>query len=215
MQCNFTLKHYADTLALAKEKGYVFSKMKDYPQNIGHEKVIFKRHDVDIQMANALRLAKIEAELGIPATYFLRVHANYNPFSFEYYKVVKKLRELGHEIGLHHEADFAKLYDEDEKEMFWRARQVLELIIGEKIVGVAPHEPTRGTKLVDEKNMHEFELEYEAYSSHFFKDIKYIADSGGRWREGCMCEFIKRETPKLCILTHPLWWFEKSPIENY
>ena len=215
MECSFTLRHYRDTLELAKTKGYVFSRMKDYHENIHHSKVIFMRHDADIQVRNALRLAGIEAELEIPATYFFRVHASYNLFSLEHYRTIKRILELGHEAGLHYEADFAELVNEQDKDMFQREKQMLELITGEKVLGMTQHEFARRSRPFNEKSLHELDLEYMGYSSQFFTDIKYISDSGGRWREGCMCKFIENDTPKLCILTHPVWWYDKSPIENY
>jgi hypothetical protein len=215
MECNFTIKHYRETIALAKQKGYVFSIMRDYDKNIHHEKVIFMRHDVDMSIPNAMRFAEMENELGIKATYFIRLHCDYNIFSFRNYKFIKLLLKSGHEIGFHHEVDFSRIYEEDEKEFFSRARKVLETVTGTKIAGVTPHEPSRIKTLVNEGNLKEFGMEYEGYSSKFTKDIKYISDSSCRWREGCMCEFIKKETPKLCILVHPFWWYEQTPLENY
>lgn len=215
MECNFTLKHYGDSIALALEKGYFFSKMEDHDKNIHHDRIIFLRHDVDIQINNALRFAEIEADLGVPSTFFFRLHTDYNMFSVKNYRIVRRILELGHEIGLHHEVDFAKLYDEDETEFFGKAKAVLEIITGRKVSGVTSHEYVRSPWKITDEILQEFGLTYNGYSPQFFQKIKYISDSGCRWREGCMCEFIKKDTPKLCILTHPVWWYDRSPIENY
>lgn len=217
MECNFTLKHYRESLELAKEKGYVFSIMKDYDKNIDNEKVIFLRHDVDISIKNALKFSEIEWRLRINATYFFRVHADYNMFSFNNYPIIKKIVESGHEIGLHYEEDLAKIYGVDKMVFLMKAKKVLESVSGSKVYGITSHEPDRC------KTMKNFNasvlsyagLAYDGYSPKFIKDIKYISDSSCRWREGCMCGFIKKETPKLCILTHPFWWYDKSPLENY
>lgn len=215
MECNFTIRHYKETIALAKQKGYIFSTMRDYDKNINNYKVIFMRHDVDMSVQNALKFAEIENEMGVKATYFIRIHCDYNIFSFKNYKLIKLLLKSGHEIGLHHEVDFSRIYEEDEKEFFNRAMKVLETVTGAKIAGITPHEPSRIKTLVNEGNLKEFGLEYEGYSSKFTKEAKYISDSSCRWREGCMCEFIKKDTPKLCITVHPFWWYEKTPLENY
>ena len=53
-----------------------------------------------------------------------------------------------------------------------------------------------------------------SYENRFFKDIKYLSDSGGRWREGHFNEWVNVEN-KLQVLTHPWWWFKKYPQENY
>jgi hypothetical protein len=44
--------------------------------------------------------------------------------------------------------------------------------------------------------------------------FKYLSDSNGRWREGCVCGHLE-EYERLCVLTHGWWWFETSPVENY
>jgi len=213
MDCNFSLKHYKECLTLAKKKGYYFSTMKDYEKNINKKKVIFLRHDVDFSIENVINMSLIEEKLGITATYFFRIHAKYNLLSYDNYKILQKILRLGHEIGLHHEVDFALLVNKDKEKMLKMAKKFLELITEQKIKGVTPHEPNRCKKLVTDSDLKGFE--YEGYSPKFVKDIKYISDSSCRWREGCMCEFIKKGVPKLYILTHPIWWFDKSPIQNY
>ena len=45
--------------------------------------------------------------------------------------------------------------------------------------------------------------------------MKYISDSGARWREGDMFEWLQKNTPKLYVLTHPVWWYDKTTLENY
>ena len=84
-------------------------------------------------------------------------------------------------------------------------------MIGKKIFGAAVHKrkdvssSEHGKLNIVEGLLSSLDLEYDAYSGVFIKDIKFISDSKYRWREGCMCNHIKKET-KLCILTHPIWW---------
>ena len=56
------------------------------------------RHDVDRLPLNALDLAKIENSFGIKGSYYFRVV----PESFNF-DIIKKIEELGHEIGYHYE----------------------------------------------------------------------------------------------------------------
>jgi len=124
--------------------------------------------------------------------------------------------QMGHEIGLHIENGFTDLFNENAIKMFKRDRTILENIIDAKIQGVSTHEPSRTkNNIITDKNLKNLGLSYQAYSPIFVKNFKYISDSGNHWREGCMCEFIKNGSPKLCILTHPIWWYDKSSLERY
>lgn len=218
MECGFTFGHYKDTILLAKRKGYAFSTFRDYTDKKTEKRLILLRHDVDFNLRNALTFAELENKSGAVSTFFIRVHAPFNVFSYDNYPILKKIISLGHEIGLHYEPDFFILLNEKNfTNTFNRERTVLENIINEKISGISLHEPNRRSSnlAVDENLLKKLKLRYSAYQPKFVKEFKYISDSGGRWREGCFCQFIKKDTPKLCVLTHPVWWFNKSPIENY
>jgi len=217
--CSFSLEHYKDCLQLAKEKGYLFVNMNSYidlKDDIKKTaKIIVMRHDVDHDLSLALNFAKIEKELGISATYFIRLHAKYNPYFSQNYLIIKELEKLGHELGLHHDCDFAALSKEEAEEFFRRDAAIFEKMSGVKLNGISAHEPNKSAFVITDKYLQKFGLGYQAYSDIFLKGLKYISDSSSRWREGCMCNFIKREEQRLCILTHPFWWFDKSPLENY
>ena len=64
--------------------------------------VIFLRHDVDLVLDAALRMAELEAERDVSATYFLMTRSVfYNLDSSEGEAALARLRELGHRVGLH------------------------------------------------------------------------------------------------------------------
>jgi hypothetical protein len=63
---------------------------------------IFLRHDVDLVLDAALRMAELEAERDVSATYFLMTRSVfYNLDSSEGEAALARLRELGHRVGLH------------------------------------------------------------------------------------------------------------------
>ncbi len=216
--CSFTLAHYKYCLALARQNGYDFTTMADYVSRkaeFADKKIILLRHDIDHKLPLALNFADVEKELGITSTYFIRLHAGYNPFSFESYKIIKALLDMNHELGLHYDCDFASLFSEDSEEFIVRDKAAFENAIGRKISGVSSHEPNKSKLVLNDGFVRAHGFEYHAYSDTFLKEMKYISDSSSRWREGCMCNFIKAGAPKLCILTHPIWWYKNSPLENY
>jgi hypothetical protein len=213
-ECSFKLIHYEYCLRSAKEEGYSFGLMKDYRSG-REDKLIVLRHDVDSDPIQALNFSDIEKKLGIRATYFFRVHSADNLFSLGNYPAIKRILNEGHEVGLHAEADFASLVDEQTLSMLSRGKAVLEAIIGSEISGISMHEPTRSMGRLQKSEMSKLGFRYDAYEVRFTESLKYISDSSCRWREGCMCNFIRAGTPRLYILTHPVWWFRRSPIENY
>jgi len=209
---NFTFKHYSKTLENALFKGYKITPLFEHTQNF--DKHILLRHDVDFTLENAKRMAEIESDLEINSTYFIRLHAkNYHPFTLDNYRILDYLLSEGHEIGLHFEPDFYNELGVDPIKYLNNEVKILENALMTKIHGAATHEPARCGYLLNENNIGDTTLDYEAY---LIKDFKYISDSGARWREGCMSEWIEQEkAKKLLINTHPLWWYNNTPLENY
>ena len=60
------------------------------------------RHDVDISVHRALALARIEADLGVRATYFFTLHSSfYNLLEPAVAARARELLALGHWLGVH------------------------------------------------------------------------------------------------------------------
>ena len=90
----------------ALDQGYQIINCIDYfDENYDlQKKVIVNRVDVDFSLKKTQRILKIFNDLEISATFFIRLHApEYNPFSFEDFKILKQIRDSGHEIGYHSE----------------------------------------------------------------------------------------------------------------
>jgi hypothetical protein len=215
--CDFSLSHYRACLEEARRRGYTFySMMEAAAMGDGcSAKAIVLRHDLDHRVTLASKFAEIECAVGVTATYFVRIHAPYNAASVENFRVLRALQRMNHEIGLHFDCDFASLFDEEPEALLRRDKAVLESILGTSIRGVSPHEPLKSLFAITDECAREIGFAYHAYSDLFTKRMKYVSDSSSRWREGCMCQFITADTPRLCILTHPIWWFHESPLENY
>lgn len=56
----FTYKWYADLIEKLKGKGYCFANYHTWKQ---HSKTVILRHDVDISLASAVDLAKVESDI--------------------------------------------------------------------------------------------------------------------------------------------------------
>jgi hypothetical protein len=98
VSCAFTLDHYGELLEAASAGGYRFATF-DAPPGPGD---LLLRHDVDLSLDAALRMAELEAEAGAIATYFLMTESVfYNLASPEGTEALARLWELGHRVGLH------------------------------------------------------------------------------------------------------------------
>jgi len=210
----FTFAHYREIIERALDLGYAFSTF-DGHESVHSERLLLMRHDIDLSLENCRRFARIEHDLGVRATYFVRVHGRlYNPFEYTSYLGLREIESFGHELGLHYEPGFALAVDEDDETMVRREKTILEAILDHPVMSASAHLPGKTGTTINDANKASFEIRYDAYSPHFMEDFKYLSDSNGRWREGCLCQHLG-SVDRLCVLTHGWWWFEKSPVENY
>src|SRR5205085_5846649 len=85
-------------LRAARAGGYSWGGV-DRPPRAGE---VILRHDVDLSLEAALRLAEVEAEEGASATYFLMTRSVfYNLASSTGERALARLRELGHTVAHH------------------------------------------------------------------------------------------------------------------
>ena len=210
MECNFTYKHFEETANLAKKLGFSFFAMHDFLAKKPRDKFIVMRHDIDLSLRHALKMAEFENKLGINSTYFIRIGKPVNPFFEENADIIRKIAELGHEIGIHYDSDI--INNHNFKQFLLDKKKKLEKVSETKVFGISLHKIKKSDhkKQIEKLNfieqfLRELDLEYDAYSDIFLEKIKYISESARCWREGCMCKHIKKNT-KLCILTHPIWW---------
>jgi hypothetical protein len=215
MKCGFSFQHYCEIVAEAVGLGYRFVRFCDLEAGQANGRVLLMRHDIDFLPQNALRFAQIEAGFGVRATYFVRLHAQqYNPFNLQTYRILKTIRDHGHEIGLHYEPEFAGLVGEDPLEMVRREKQILEQMLEIEVVSAAAHNPSQSGRVIAAEDLQVLGIRNEVYAPRFTAEMKYISDSGARWREGCVCKFLGR-ADQLQVLTHPIWWYEHSLSENF
>ena len=205
--CGLTYTHYIETLQKDKQT-HTFYTFGDFPEN-PDKRFIILRHDVDAQVQKALKMAKINHDLGISSTFFVRIHGPYNPFRQFAYQAIQKIGNLGHEIGLHYEPMFYTTFGLPVEEMILFEIDLLDRMFKMKVRSIAPHMPSLSSPRMDNIK----EKYNDPYLPKFFSDIKYISDSNKRWREDCMCKWIAQRD-QLQIAVHPHWWNGDS-LEQY
>lgn len=191
-------------------------------------KCLVNRVDVDFSLDKAKKLATVFNRLGIKASFFIRLHAKeYNPFSFEGYRILKFIQNSGHEIGYHSEIiDQSAIWNESAEDCLRRDIAVLETMVESKIQGVASHGGMTGLNNLDFWKHHrpaEFGLLYEAYDKepafNLFDQSRYVSDSNWTyWKSydrGKLLdndrrtpfEHAKEGVPLIYLLVHPDTYF--------
>lgn len=94
---DFNLQLYIKLITKLLENGYKFYPFKIY-RSVSNKKIVILRHDIDRMPQNALKMAEIEAKLGVYGTYYFRINNGK-----VYDQTIKKIVELGHEVGYHYE----------------------------------------------------------------------------------------------------------------
>ena len=106
------------------------------------EKFCVLRHDIEFSIDRAYELAKVEKELGVTSTYTVQVRNNtYNALSEKNIDLIKRIKDLGHHIGLHQNPP---LMDLDKLKTYVSVDiQMLEYYYGFYVDRFAFHRPKR------------------------------------------------------------------------
>lgn len=200
---DFTRDNYRRLLTLAKST-YRFV---TYDHVEGAEgRVAVWRHDVDMSIHASLRMAEIEADEGVVSTYFLYPHCHYyNLFEPEIRERVRRIRSLGHHLGLHFDAGFHGVTDIAglERALAVERRWLVELY-GEPIDAFSFHDPndfTLGCDAIRYAGM------VNCYARLLRDAFGYCSDSNGYWRHRRLEDVLTAAADeRLQVLTHPEWW---------
>lgn len=210
----FSFSYYEEMLREAMRQGFRISSFSDF--NESFSKTVILRHDVDYTLDGLIDMAKIEHDLGCSASYLFRVHAHeYNLFSCVTWSIVREIRALGHEIGLHFEAmNVGRALGIHPPILLKREKQTLEAILGYEVITCSEHREISGvvhsTPLYAEKfDPYEAGFKIFAMDDKYVKQMKYLSDSNAHWREGDLLQHIKTNN-RFQILVHPDWWFHQD-----
>src|ERR687883_1068854 len=184
------------------------------------------RHDVDSRLESALELARLEAARGLRATYFVLHTAPYweEP---ELLPRLRRLQELGHEVGFHNDLLTAwRVEGADPRAVLERALERLRGG-GIDVVGTAAHgspwchrlgfhnnyvfagwdEPVPGFPAIEVPQKLEpadFGLDYEAY--HVPRDAYFSDSSFVDGRRAHPADLDLRPAQRTIVLVHPCHW---------
>jgi hypothetical protein len=202
---DFTYEYLESELKAIKQHHYECISCIDYVNkkaaNQLAAKTVVLRVDVDFSVKKAERLLDIFNRLNVKSTFFIRLHApEYNPFSFENYRIIRKIIETGHEIGYHSEVvDLSHIWNEDPSICLTRDIRTINAMFDIQIKGVASHGGMTGLNNLDywkDRKPADLGLVYEGYdkepSYNIFQEAFYISDSEWiRWK--CYDKGVRQE----------------------
>lgn len=210
-----------------------FEKLMDYvaPRNIGIQEDgpgIIMRHDIDDNLERAVKMAEVESEHGVRATYFMLNTASYwnTKWSWEKFRYIES---MGHEIAWHNNVITEWIKAERQQSIDTLIIKVLCEFLEEgfTIKGSASHGdglcyvhnyvnnqvftafPKVGlngkpnTLDYQQVKMEDYGLEYEAYAIP--RDV-YLSESGKKWRSEINESDLRNQNNRVCILIHPQHW---------
>ncbi len=212
---DFTFDNYRRLIRYAKEKGFEFILHKDKFK--AERKDIIWRHDVEFEPDIALKMAQIEREEDVCASYFFQLHSPYyNLLDNHYRKIFHDIKEHGHLVGLHFDCRYWGISDERQlTEYVSIDKEYMEKALDVKIDTFSFHNTTPFTQSC---------LEYtygsliNVYSSYFKEHYNYCGDSLGYWRFDRLEDVLKDpKVQHLQVLTHDANWTEEvmSPRKRF
>ena len=177
---DFTLNKYRQLCEALKKLSCPILTVRDFVnQNQPHEFLIVMRHDVDRMLPAAIRMAKLEAEFGIPATYYVRMTRNvFQP------DAIKSLLHCGHEIGYHYEV-LSKAQGNLSKsiDMFAAEINALREIVPVATISMhgSPLKKWNNLDLWDTFDFSDYQIIAETSLSINYTNIYYFTDTGRKW----------------------------------
>lgn len=201
--CDFTEDGYRDLLKLAK-RNYKFCGFRSEST----ARSILWRHDVDVSMHRAVKLAELEAEEGVKATYFIYPRSIfYNLLSTDIHHLVERILGLGHDIALHFDpTHFRPALSGDalvsaiavERDLLYREFGVAPTAVSFHLFGVLEQPMPDDDELAGLIN---------AYSKRLRNGYGYASDSNGIWLHRRLRDVLSEAREEhLQVLTHPEWW---------
>jgi len=206
---DFTEENYRLILGLAK-KHYSFI---TYPEYNKPGRNTLWRHDIDLSVHRAYRLAQIEHEEAVISTFFIHLHNDfYNALELDIVKIVRKIIDLGHTIGLHFDTSFyADSLDSADRLEYYlqKEAELIRSLFNTDCQVFSFHNPYINNCL----NIDKLYLAgmINTYAEFIRDNYAYCSDSNGQWHHERLPDILKdARYDKLQVLTHPGWWTPES-----
>jgi len=170
------------------------------------------RHDLDYSLESGVELARRERDWGYRSTYFVLLACDhYNALSGPGAKAVRDLADLGHEVGLHYDAQVMAERGADMTAQLALELSILEGLIGRPVRSIAMHNPS----IQGADPFAGVDFAVNAYSKDIIDEGGYYSDSAGAWRDHAADAIGKGAIPgRVQLLIHPFLW-DDAPGDRF
>lgn len=137
------------------------------------------RHDVDLRPDYSLRIAQVEAAMGIHSTYYFRTV----PESYDE-RIIQQIVSLGHTAGYHYESlttcngDMEAAY-EDFCHNLEKLRKIVPITTA--CAHGSPKSRWNSQDIWNQHDIHALGIDYEPMLDTDFNTTLYLTDTGRRW----------------------------------
>ena len=186
---DFTLDIYGKYIEALQASGAEFLTFSDFilsDQDAKPERLVMLRHDVDRKPMNSLKMAKLEHQLGVKATYYFRDRSNIAKPS-----IMQEIESMGHEVGYHYEClsdsngDEQLAYSKFDKALSKMREIVTILTISMHGSPLKPYDNRDMWRSeFGKQKLRELSLLGEIYLCIDYSDIAYVNDTGRNWFSG-------------------------------
>lgn len=202
----FTYKAYRELISLLREYNYTICDYHNYTQT---DRSVILRHDIDLEIEKAVKMAEIEEQMGVSSTYYVLVSSNFfNIFSKRNQDQLKRICDMGHAVGLHFDEVKYDAEETDLVQVMEEEAALLEKCLGHEVKSLSMHRPSKATLEADYKVAGGRIV--NSYGMEFFHRHKYVSDSRRNWREDVIDIIKSGEYDRLHVLTHPFWYDEEE-----
>jgi hypothetical protein len=178
---DFTNNTYIKLLNALLSLGYSFQTFNEFFKSPESEFIIL-RHDVDRLSNNTLKLAQIENSIGLNSTYFFRMKNKGIDTYHE--KIIKKIANMGHEIGYHYE-DLTITKGNLDKAYYSFYQNLKRLRTIYPIVTICMHgsplSKYDSRKIWQKYDYRKLGIIGEPYFDVDYSQVLYLTDTGRRW----------------------------------
>ena len=231
MNLDFTLKTYKLILEKLAQNGYKFQSFEEFSSAPANGKVAILRHDVDRTPKNGVKMAQLEKNMNIKASYYFRVvNESYDE------NCINSILNLNHELGYHYE-DLATANGNKEI-AFEQFKKNLEMFrrfypVRTMCMHGSPTSKWDNRELWESYNYKNHHIISEPYFDMDFDKVFYITDASRSWNNEKVTLRDKVESKfdikissskdiiklinngvmpeKIMLSTHPHNWAEKFP----
>lgn len=172
--------------------------------------VVILRHDVDLSITSAHRLARVERECDVRSSFFIMMtHLTYNPFFHENGRMIREIADWGFEVGLHFDPTAYGICSKDEMSSHLEAEaKRLGELSGKPVRSVSLHNPT---VFADSYEKYPFFPGFmNAYDPRIFGPDRYLSDSRMVFRHDVYSFVERMRDHPVQILLHPEFYSEEG-----